>query len=293
MSDAITIRPLTTPSDMGQAEDLQRLVWQGSETDVIPKEFLIALAHNGGLVLGGLDEGRLVGLVVGFLGTDEEHPDRVAMARLKHCSHLLAVDPHYRARGLGYRLKCAQREAVIQQGIRLVTWTYDPLLSLNAHLNIRRLGAVCRRYLRDAYGVMRDEMNAGGLSDRFQVDWWVTSQRVTVRLEGARRPLDLVHFLEAGAEKVNPASLGLDDLPRPAETISPLGGNLLLVEIPPDFLTLKKRDLGLAMAWRMHTREIFERAFEAGYLAVDFVHLRGETFPRSYYLLSHGESTLG
>ena len=65
-----------------------------------------------------------------------------------------------------------------------------------------------------------------------------------------------------------------------------------IVEIPPDFLEVKRRDMGLANEWRMLTRSIFEEAFDAGYVATDFVHLKGEKFPRSYYVLSLGEATL-
>jgi predicted GNAT superfamily acetyltransferase len=293
MADPITIRPLTTPADMLAAEELQRRVWPGNDTEVVPVHMLLAVAHGGGVVLGAYDGGRLIGLVVGFLGTDGAHPDRVAMARLKHCSHMLGVDPAYRDRAIGFQLKVAQRDIVGKQGIRLVTWTYDPLLSRNAHLNIRRLGAVSRTYLREVYGEMRDGLNLGLSSDRFLVDWWITSHRVASRLEGQRPPLDLAHFLEAGAQKLNPAALGTDDQPRPTDHPEAPSGSLALVEIPPDFLSLKAKDLELARAWREHTRMVFEQAFSTGYMVTDFVHLRGERVPRSYYLLSFGDSTLG
>jgi predicted GNAT superfamily acetyltransferase len=289
----ILIRGLTTPEDMHAVEGLQRRVWPGDETEIVPAHMLMAVAHAGGVLLGAYEGETLVGMVYGFLGTDSDSPDRVAMARLKHCSHMLAVDPDRRDRSIGYGLKLAQRQAVIRQGIRLITWTFDPLMSRNAHLNIRRLGAVCRTYLREVYGDMRDGLNVGLASDRFQVDWWITSNRVTSRLDSQRPPLELAHFLEAGVQKLNPAGLGPDDLPRPSDSVETLTGALALVEIPPDFPVLKARDLGLARAWRDHTRAIFEGAFAAGYLVTDFVHLRGERAPRSYYLLSQGDSKLG
>jgi predicted GNAT superfamily acetyltransferase len=254
---------------------------------------MLTIAHNGGVVIGAFDEGKLVGYILGFLGTDSESPDRVAMARLKHCSHQLGVHPDYRDLGLGLRLKIAQREAVIKDGVRLVSWTYDPLLSRNAHINIRLLGAVCHSYIREAYGSMRDGLNVGFPSDRFYVEWWVTSSRVVTRLDATRPPLDLAKFLSAGAQKLNPSTLGSDDLLYPDENPSSPQGNLLLVEIPPEYLEMKKRDIELASAWRYHTREIFEELFEKGYWVTDFVYLKGESFPRSYYILSHGESTLG
>jgi predicted GNAT superfamily acetyltransferase len=293
MNEAIEIHPLRIWSEMLAVESLQRAIWPGSETDVVPAHLLIAAAHSGGVVLGALAGEQLVGFLFGFLGTDDESPDRVAMARLKHCSHMLGVHPDYRNRGIGFRLKTAQRQAVVEQGIRLITWTYDPLMSQNAFLNIHLLGAVARTYLREAYGPMRDGLNVGLPSDRLQVEWWVTSPRVESRVRRSRRPLDLAHFLAAGAQKLNPAALGPDDLPRPAAQPSRPEATLALVEVPPDFQALKRRDASLALAWRMHTREIFEQAFAAGYMATDFVHLKGEKHPRSYYVLSHGEGTLG
>lgn len=293
MAEQIVIRPLESGEDLVRAEQLQAVVWPGSELDVVPAHMMAAFVHNGGLALGAFDGQRLVGFVLGFLGTDSSSPGRVAMARLKHCSHQMGVLPEYRDRGVGLLLKRAQREVVVEQGIRLITWTYDPLQSRNAHLNIRRLGAVCRTYLRDVYGEMRDAINAGMPSDRFQVDWWVTSRRVAERLEGKRPPLDMAHFLSAGAQRLNPASLGDDGLPYPTDEPERPGGNLALVEIPPDFQVVKDRDLELAKAWRGQTRRIFEEAFAQGYMVIDFVHFRGERFPRSFYILAHGEGTLG
>lgn len=289
----ITIRPLETMEDMVLVEDLQLKVWPGSERDVVPGHILITLAHNGATLLGAFDGEQLAGFVLGFPGFDPQTPDRVAMARLKHCSHMLGVDPGYQGRGIGLSLKLAQRVDVEAQGIRLITWTYDPLLSKNAHLNIRRLGGLARTYMRDAYGEMRDGLNQGVASDRFLVEWWITSPRVVSRVERARAPLDLANFLAAGATKVNPAVLRHDDLLAPAESLQPMEGNLLLVEIPSDFEDIKERDPGLAAAWRSHTREVFETAFSLGLIATDFVHLSEERYPRSYYLLIQGEGTLG
>jgi predicted GNAT superfamily acetyltransferase len=166
-------------------------------------------------------------------------------------------------------------------------------VSRNAHLNVRRLGAICRVYLPDAYGEMKDVVNANLPSDRFQTEWWVTSNRVRARLESSRPPLDLAHYLSAGVPQLNSASLGPDDLPRPAESPLPAEGSLALVEIPADFASLKARDSGLALAWRNHSRHVFESAFAGGYLVTDFIHLKGERLPRSFYLLSKGEGTLG
>jgi hypothetical protein len=46
------IRILEKPEEMEAAEELQRLVWPGSETDVVPLHVLVTVAHNGGVVIG-------------------------------------------------------------------------------------------------------------------------------------------------------------------------------------------------------------------------------------------------
>jgi predicted GNAT superfamily acetyltransferase len=293
MAEKIQIRQLRSPEEMRAAEQLQLLVWQTSPMDIIPGHLAMAVSHNGGVVAGAFEGERLVGLVIGFIGTDSQSPGRVAMARLKHYSHELAVHPDYRNRGIGYSLKLAQRELVVKQGIRLISWTYDPLLSVNAQLNIRRLGAVCSTYIENFYGEMRDGLNLDDQSDRFHVDWWITSKRVETRLTKKRKPLDLAHFLSAGAEKINPTRLGARDLLIPSDKIYPPKGTFALVEIPPDYQKVKSIDPGLAQRWRAQTREIFTDAFNKGYMVTDFIHLHEERYPRSYYLLSYGEGTLG
>ncbi|GAB4493214.1 MAG: hypothetical protein OHK0031_16280 [Anaerolineales bacterium] len=271
----LQIRTLHSPAEMEEVQDLQRLVWPGSEADVIPVHVLLTFAHNGGLVLGAYDGQQLAGISIGFPGL---YPTPAGL-RAKHCSHELGVHPHWRDSGVGYALKCAQREQVRAQNLALITWTYDPLLSRNAHLNIARLGAVCNTYLREVYGEMRDGLNAGLASDRFQVDWWIDSPRVAQRLEAnsaPRResPEDLPRLYPVLAQKnfIAPAA----PPPVPSES-------RFLVEIPPDFLALKAADFALARDWRFYTREVFENCFRCGYSVSDFLYSPHPA--RSFYLL--------
>jgi predicted GNAT superfamily acetyltransferase len=277
------IHILETPEEMTAVEDLQRLVWAGPKIEVVPKDLLLAAVHNGGLAIGAFVGADLVGVCFGFPGFYAT-PDG---PRLKHHSHMLAVHPDWRSKGIGFALKRAQWQMVRKQGLDRITWTYDPLLSRNAHLNIARLGAVCNTYLRSEYGEMRDGLNAGLPSDRFQVDWWLNTERVKRRLSRRSRPsLTLNHYRAAEATLLE-ARLDREPLARPAEEILSLTGTLLLVEIPSDFLPLKAVDLSLARDWRFYTREVFENAFAAGYLITDFVHENG----RSFYVMTNGETT--
>ena len=162
-------------------------------------------------------------------------------------------------------------------------------MSRNAYLNITKLGAVCDTYRRSEYGDMRDGLNAGLPSDRFQVDWWINTRRVDRRLsKRARRPLKLENFSKAELQPLYVPEQRLDGWFRPPEHFAPPEGKLALAEIPSDFSALKDGDFALARDWRFFSREVFETAFAAGYIVTDFVYDEG----RSFYVLSHGESTL-
>ena len=178
------------------------------------------------------------------------------------------------------------------QSLDHATWTYDPLLSRNAYLNIAKLGAVCSTYRRSEYGDMRDGLNAGLPSDRFQVDWWVNTRRVEHRLGDDSRPtLNLAHITRSGLRPFYPLQMTYG-LPHPPEHVPTLDDRLLLAEIPADFNDLKSKDFTLARDWRFFTRELFETAFDANFIVTDFVFDREAGHPRGLYLLTHGESTL-
>ena len=275
----IEIRPLQTVDEYRAAEQLQRDVWNLEDVEVVPDHLLITAQKNGGTVLGAFDvtaEGeRLIGSVFGFVGLT---PD----GKVKHCSHMAGVAPEYQSRSVGYRLKLAQREHVLSQGMDLITWTFDPLESRNARLNFRKLGVTCRTYLRNLYGSMRDQLNAGLFSDRFQVEWHITSDHVVDRLRGDWVGDSLSVLLAEGVPVLNRALLDDDHLFHPPQkkTLS-IEGDRLLIQIPARFQAVKTADFELARAWREHTRALFEAAFADEYTVVDLLFEEGQ----SYYLL--------
>lgn len=283
------IRLLETPDDMRLVEEIQRIVWPGSETDVVPSHMLITVVHNGGLVLGAFEEEKLIGFVYGFPGL-EKTPDG---PRAKHCSHQMGIHPDYRNSGIGFELKRAQWQMVRHQGLDHITWTYDPLLSRNAHLNIAKLGAVCSTYRESEYGELRDGLNAGLPSDRFQVDWWLNSRRVEKRLSKRPRPtLNLTHIAQSGLRPLYAPQRSNLGLMRPPEHVPAFENRLALVEIPTNFMEIKSQDFALARDWRFFSRELFEAAFSHDFIVTDFVFDLNNGDPRGLYVLTHGESTL-
>jgi predicted GNAT superfamily acetyltransferase len=79
---------------------------------------------------------------------------------------MMAVKDSYRTRGLGMKLKLAQRDEALSRGIRHIEWTFDPLEIKNAFLNIHKLGAIARTYFVDFYGVSSSRLQGGLPTDR-------------------------------------------------------------------------------------------------------------------------------
>lgn len=289
------IRVLESLEDMETIEDVQRRAWGEADVDIVPAHLLVAAAHNGGLVAGAFHKDELIGFVLGFLGT-YDHPEGW---RLKHWSHMLGVNPEYQNMGIGFKLKRAQWQLVRNQGIDLITWTYDPLISKNAYFNLTKLGGVCNTYYRNVYGALIPNLEIEYPSDRFRIDLWVNTKRVEQRMSlQPRKKLDMAHFHAAGTEVINPTDLTDSGFAAPTTDSLFLSDkhkkypNILMVEIPSDIDSLFKNDPQLGFEWRNHTRGIFEDLFSRHYLVTDFVFLSGQ-YDRSFYVLTQGESTLG
>lgn len=227
----ITIRPIESFAELRAVEHLEKEVWGVPDLDVVPITHLVATKAAGGVLLGAFDGDTLAGFVYGFVALEE--------GEIAHHSHMLAVKPAYRNFNLGYKLKFAQREAVLAQGIKVITWTFDPLQSLNAHFNFTKLGVISNRYLIDFYGEEAASFLHQTGTDRLWVKWLLTSDRVIARLNGETQPLQ------------NPA-------------------DKRLIEIPADINAVQQQDPARAREWRKQTQRGFTEALNNGYTVVDF-----------------------
>lgn len=259
----ITIKPITDAAGCTAVEQLQIDAWHMDDNlEVVPGHMLLTFHKNGGVLLGAYAGERLVGFVVGFVGL-------MGNGRFKHASHMMGLHPDFQGQGIGTRLKLAQRQAVQQQGLDLITWTYDPLETANARLNIRKLGAVCRTYIPNLYGEIVG-INAGLPSDRFQVEWHINSAHVASRLAGRDE-----------GETAVPEHLILNRVAgngRPPDTPKSPSEDRHFVQISANIQALKAQDMPLARAWRLHTRQLFTDLFTEGYAVTDFVGENGRAF---------------
>ena len=272
----IQIRPIKNLSDLRRCHEIQRAVWGYSDLMVFPFTILVAMQHNGGVLLGAYVDDKLVGFVAGYLG--------MAGAKLYLFSQRMGVLPEYQSLGLGYRLKVAQREQMLRQGIDIIVWTYDPLEGKNATLNIEKLGGIVRYYARDIYGSVQNSLQTGLTTDRFLLEWHLMSDRVRERVRGRyQRPCVEEWLSGQDIPLVNYASWE-GDLPRPLAADLELENEQIVVQVHPNLQHIKQYDLGIARAWREITRVIFEAYFRRGYVVTGFASGLQPRLPNLYRL---------
>ncbi len=131
----LAVRDLTQYEEFLQVRDVQQQVWGFTGGEGLYPPVLNTAAENGGTVIGAFDGLKMIGFIYGFVGI---HTDR----RLKLCSQTMGILAEYRNKGIAATLKWAQRQRVLENGIDLITWTYDPLEAPNARLNLRTLGGM-------------------------------------------------------------------------------------------------------------------------------------------------------
>ncbi len=193
MSGDIVVRKCESLEEFQRCVELQREIWGEADLEVEPATMFVVAAHTGGEVLGAFDDNRMVGYTLAVVGLR----DRVPFLH----SHMTGVLGEYRNRGVGRRLKLFQRMEALSRGIRLVQWTFDPLELRNAHFNLNRLGAICRKYQPNLYGVTTSPLHRGMATDRLLAEWHLDSARVVAAIEDlAKEPADAPAMIELPAE---------------------------------------------------------------------------------------------
>ncbi|HSP63526.1 MAG TPA: GNAT family N-acetyltransferase [Pyrinomonadaceae bacterium] len=230
-SSKIEIREVTAIEEYNACVHLQREVFGLPDLEISPRRHLIVSHEAGGWTLGAFVEGKLVGFVL--------HLAAVRGDEIFGYSHMMAVAAEYQNRGLGARLKWAQRARALSEGHDFIKWTFEPTRARNAHFNLNRLGVVIRDYAVNFYGtdyVTNPAEKAAGVSgmdsDRVFASWELRSPRVAALAAGAEYPL--------------PAE--------PDRTI----------EIPSDFSALLKSDPAAGKREQLRVREEFLKALRDG-----------------------------
>ena len=259
----VVLRPLRSQDDYRQCEELERDIWGQDFSECVPTSLLMVSQKVGGVAAGAFDsDGRMVGMVYGLTGPRQ--------GRLVHWSHMLAVRQELRGRGLGKELKLYQRRVVRERDAEVMLWTYDPLVSRNAYLNICRLGARPAEYVRDLYGDdTASELHTGLGTDRFVVEWHLA--------DGGRAPESPTAFAEA------PEIVHLEE-GRPSEPPYDIPSvRRVRIAVPRDIQAVKAADAELGLEWRRSTRSAIEACFDEGFEVVGF-DAAGDDGPCAYLL---------
>jgi predicted GNAT superfamily acetyltransferase len=226
MSSAIKIKGLSSIAEQNYARLIFDKVWSiDSGTEITPN-LLMAMVHSGAYLSGAFIDGKCVGAALAFPAT---------AGGLHLHSHMTAVLDDYRDQGVGYALKMDQWHWAKKNNFSEISWTFDPLVSRNAKLNLIKLGVNISSYHPNFYGDMPDALNAGDESDRLMVSWKVVGE--------------------------NPVKRELISTPNPTD---------ILIQIPADIVAIRSKDKDENLFWRRKVREQFLQAFEKGAQVVGF-----------------------
>ena len=252
--DQFQIRLLAGFDELEECVRLQKLTWGEDLNELVPPAILMVTQKLGGILAGCFDgSGEMVGFVFGLTGLRDGKP--------VHWSHMLAVLPSTRDRGVGGRLKQYQREQATEMGIETMMWTYDPLVARNAHLNLNRLGAKVVEYVVDLYGESLGESSAAVSTDRFILEW-----QLAQGANGSGEPSDPGPVTTISADSAD-AELPHDPI--------------VQIEIPADIDGIRERGEPGEAAWRASTRRAFLHYLAAGY---DVLGIRSSGDRRFYVL---------
>jgi predicted GNAT superfamily acetyltransferase len=274
MSDDIRIRLAETRTDFEACVQLQRAVWGLEDLEINSAIQFIATTHAGGMVhLAESAEGEPIGFAYAFPalrgGVPHLHSD------------MLAVLGERQKQGVGVRLKWAQRATALERGVKLITWTYDPMQARNANLNLRRLGAVATEFLENFYGITSSSLHHGLPTDRLAARWELDAPQVQ-RLSEEGEPPRTVPAPEL--PRINDVKWQAG-WPVSSEPELELHEPELLLEIPPEWDVLGSAAPRVAQDWHAKVRRALEAYVGRGYAAVGFAPTEERGRRRPLYVL--------
>lgn len=262
----VEVRPLRTHEEFARCVELQNDVWGAEFSERVPAALLKVTQRIGGIAAGAFDGDDLLGFVFGMTGLEDD--------RLVHWSDMLAVREDVRDHGIGRRLKEYQRDTLLARGIRRMYWTFDPLVSRNAHLNINRLGAHVVEYVPNMYGGDTSSVLHRGLgTDRFIVAWDLD-----------REPPAVTRVSRSVLESPLLNPVGADGLPVVPDLTAHARDAVVRIAAPAAIDQVQAESISTATRWRVSTRCAILWAVDAGYRVTGFIH--DAAADSSYYIWS-------
>ena len=212
-----SLRACADLDELDQCVALQQQAWGYPDREVVPRNMYVLAQALGGHVLAAWHERAGKQLLAGFAMAIAAHEPAPGIARhtsrwmrpIKEQveqigpvdeqvvaqpaeeipptpylhSHMLAVAPAYQNSGLGFALKLAQRQQALARSIRVMRWTFDPLMAKNAYFNLYRLGATAGLYIENFYGRLGSALQGGLPTDRLVAEWQLDADRVALAID--------------------------------------------------------------------------------------------------------------
>src|SRR6266850_8294717 len=116
--EEVIIRECTTIDELDRCVSLQREVFGLPDIEISPRRHLIVSRQAGGWTLGAFVADKLVGFVH-HLAAVRNHNEIFGY------SHMMAVEKSYQNKGVGARLKWAQRDRALYEGRKFIKWKWD------------------------------------------------------------------------------------------------------------------------------------------------------------------------
>ncbi|ROR73365.1 GNAT family N-acetyltransferase [Bogoriella caseilytica] len=231
LDGGLEVRSLQRHEEFAALCQLYRKVfgYDGPDDGLNPR-LLANLAAHGGTVVGAIStDGALQAFALGWTAVETDPAD----PHVYHFSQVAGIAPELQGRGIGRVLKNVQAAIALTRGCTRMRWTYNPLITRNAHFNLDVLGARGRWFDRDAIGP--------GL-DRVTVEW------------------DLEPSAGAGDDVLTPAGVAPQTVPALQVGELAQDGQALLLGLPTEPAG-PHTEIGTALRGRF--AEIFERGYEA------------------------------
>jgi predicted GNAT superfamily acetyltransferase len=253
----VVVRELESLAELEAMIALFDEIWEpDAGNPSVRLDLLRAMTKAGNYASGAYDvaSGALLGACVGFFGPPSH-------AELH--SHIAGVRAAGLGRSVGFALKVHQRAWSLRRDVRVVAWTYDPLIRRNAYFNLVKLGARPVEYLRNFYGVMEDVINGGTETDRMLVHWDLRSAAAAEASAGRPRPASFADERARGAV----VALSADEAGGPAPGLPAAGGprsRRFLVGVPADIEAMRLSEPDRAAAWRAALRDVLSPLLAGG-----------------------------
>lgn len=267
--DTFEYRELKTFDEFRECVTLQKEIFNLSDIDTFSPLILTVLARDFppvGIVIGTFDKSLDKEALIGFF---------FGAAILRENAYwgiLGGVHPKYQGLNIGTTLFKKLREFSLSRGVRFFYWTHDPLEGNLGHTNYNKLGHLGIKYKESAYEYTDEIQSYKTIPiDNVVIKWKLDSRRVHEKIEGTYKRKKIEEVLTK-YPIVNENNF--------------IDSRIVLVEIPDDYIALKKTDFEEALKWRLNTRKIFKEYINnRGYWITEFYSQKKDGKRRNYYLL--------